>query len=121
MEQELLVEFEDTRNLDFCKSKFSNPVFSPPFNKLTPAEAERIALILEEAGEIVQVCGKILRHGFESEFEGSTNRKKLEKEIGDLRSAVLLAIRAGDVADNKIEMAKAKKTLSVQKYLHHQK
>jgi hypothetical protein len=36
------------------------------FNQLTDAEAERLALLAEECGEVVQVIGKILRHGYES-------------------------------------------------------
>ena len=34
-----------------------------PFNGLTPAEAERLALLMEECGEVVQIIGKVLRHG----------------------------------------------------------
>ena len=36
------------------------------FNQLTPAEAERLALLLEELGEAQQAIGKILRHGYAS-------------------------------------------------------
>lgn len=33
------------------------------FNQLSPAEAERLALLSEELGEAQQAIGKILRHG----------------------------------------------------------
>ncbi len=36
------------------------------FNGLTDAQAERLALLLEELGEAQQAIGKILRHGYES-------------------------------------------------------
>ena len=36
------------------------------FNKLSAAEAERLALLLEELGEAQQAIGKILRHGYEN-------------------------------------------------------
>ena len=62
------------------------------FNKLTPAEAERLALLSEECAEVIMAIGKILRHGFESRHPngGPTNRQTLERECGDLRHAVLL-------------------------------
>jgi hypothetical protein len=46
---------------------------------LNPAQAERLAILAEECGEIVQVIGKILRHGFESTHPegGPTNRQLL--------------------------------------------
>ena len=33
------------------------------FNNLTPGEAERLAILAEECGEVIQIIGKILRHG----------------------------------------------------------
>jgi hypothetical protein len=39
---------------------------SQHFNGLTPAEAERLALLAEECGEVIQAIGKVLRHGYES-------------------------------------------------------
>lgn len=69
------------------------------FNKLTPAEAERLAMLAEECGEVVQVIGKILRHGYESYhpkdlFNGypkpgaETNRDLLANEVCDLLAVV---------------------------------
>lgn len=34
------------------------------FNGLSPAEVERLALLAEECGEVIQTVGKILRHGY---------------------------------------------------------
>lgn len=61
------------------------------FNKLTPAEAERLAMLAEEAGEIIQIVGKILRHGYESNHPENpdwTNRDLLGKEVTDLVAIV---------------------------------
>jgi hypothetical protein len=52
------------------------------FNRLTPAEAERLALLLEELGEAQQIIGKILRHGYESyhpDDPETTNRTLLAR------------------------------------------
>lgn len=59
------------------------------FNRLTPAEAERLALLAEECGEVIQAIGKVLRHGFESTHPdgGPTNRESLERECGDVYHA----------------------------------
>jgi hypothetical protein len=53
------------------------------FNKLNPAEAERLSLLLEECGEVLQIIGKIQRHGY-----GSSNRSLLEKELGHIMHAI---------------------------------
>lgn len=36
------------------------------FNDLEPGEAERLAILAEEAGELIHAIGKILRYGYES-------------------------------------------------------
>jgi NTP pyrophosphatase (non-canonical NTP hydrolase) len=66
-----------------------------PFNKLTDAEAERLAMLIEECGEVIQAATKVLRHGYESfhpdELQGITmrhdaqnNRDRLTAEMCDL-------------------------------------
>lgn len=75
-----------------------------PFNKLSAAEAERLALLMEECGEVIQAAGKILRHGYESRHaegkdHGHSNREILQRELGDVRAALALMVKAGDVHD----------------------
>lgn len=93
------------------------------FNGLTPAEHERLTLIMEEAGEVVQAIGKILRHGYENfnpfDEEKTTNRKLLEKELGDFQWAVGFAIDSGDLDGGSIFVNNHLKSHSVRKYLHH--
>ena len=71
------------------------------FNELTPAEAERLALLAEELGETTHAIGKILRHGYESKNPyhptGQTNREALEKEVADVYVAVRMMFEAGDI------------------------
>jgi NTP pyrophosphatase (non-canonical NTP hydrolase) len=92
------------------------------FNRLTPAEAERLALLSEEMGEAIQVIGKILRHGYESHHPGGgpTNRELLEKEIGDVRAAVVMMNEANDISSIAIDRHEILKMVNVRKYLHHQ-
>ncbi len=62
------------------------------FDKLTPAEHERLALLSEEMGEAIQIIGKIMRHGYNSRHPdgGPTNRTLLQEELGDAAHAVNL-------------------------------
>ena len=101
------------------------PAMDPEhFNKLTPAEAESLALLIEECGEVIQAVGKIQRHGYESynpdRPEKGSNRAQLEAELGDLRAAVVMMLEAGDVEDDLMEAHARAKKRSVKQYLHHQ-
>lgn len=93
------------------------------FNNLTPAEAERLAMLAEEAGEIVQIIGKILKHGYESHHPNKpeeTNRKLLETEIGDLFGIVDEMKTNQDLIHWRIEQSRIKKWEKALKYAHHQ-
>lgn len=93
------------------------------FNKLTPAEAERLALLLEEMGEAQQAIGKILRHGYESKHpskpDGPTNRESLEREVGDVLHAIWLLMKQ-DISEAAIGERRSVKSATVQLYFHHQ-
>ena len=95
---------------------------SEHFNRLTPSEAERLALLAEELGEAVQAIGKVLRHGYESSHPsgGPTNREALERELGDVRHAMIRICLAGDLRKEAIHARAEAKAASVKKYLHHQ-
>lgn len=93
------------------------------FNQLTPAEAERLALLSEELGEAQQAIGKILRHGYESRNPikpGPTNREALEREMGDVYHAMVRMWGAGDMDGNAVIQRADDKAKSVAAYLHHQ-
>jgi len=94
------------------------------FNDLTPAEQERIVLLMEECAEVVQICGKILRHGWDSYHPDdnirTSNRSLLEKELGDLKAATHLMLEATDIDDHHIDHAAADKLVNVHYWLHHQ-
>ena len=92
-----------------------------PFNLLTPAEAERLALLAEEMGEAIQSIGKVLRHGYESTHPdgGPTNREALERECGDVRYAMLLLCEARDLDKKRIHDRANIKARTVLKYMHH--
>lgn len=93
------------------------------FNQLTPAEHERLALLMEEMGEAIQVIGKIMRHGYNSHHPkriGVTNRRLLEYELGDVRHSMIRLCDAGDLDKAVIHEAADRKAERVKQYLHHQ-
>ena len=92
------------------------------FNKLSPAEDERLAILMEECAEVIQVIGKILRHGYDSRHPdgGPTNRESLCNEIGDIFAALELMEKSSDVSPIEIMEFKNEKLKKIGKYLHHQ-
>ncbi len=96
---------------------------SAHFNGLSPAEAERLACLAEECGEVIQAIGKVLRHGYESRHPmgGETNRQALEREVGDVYATVELLVKAADLNDEEIKLNAHAKHESRKAYFHHQK
>ena len=94
------------------------------FNRLTPAETERLALLAEEMGECVQVIGKILRHGYDSSnpllVNSETNRENLMKELGDVELIIYLMAEAKDIDRNCIDKRRIQKGKDIVRWLHHQ-
>lgn len=95
----------------------------PP--NLTPQQIELLAMLAEEAGEIIQEVGKILRHGYDSYHPNDTsqqpNRITLVREIIDLMAVVMLMEDdlegCLDTPGSLLDEAIIRKL----KYTHHQK
>lgn len=54
---------------------------------LSPGEAERLAMLVEECGEVIQAASKVLRHGYENfhpDDPTTSNRDLLTNEMADL-------------------------------------
>lgn len=94
------------------------------FNGLTPGEAERLALLLEEMGEAQQIIGKVLRHGYQSyhpdDPEKTTNRALLAKEMGHVYAAMQLMVIQQDISGMLIEWSRSEKRGKVGRWMHHQ-
>jgi len=92
------------------------------FNKLTPSQAERLALLIEECGEVIQAASKVLRHGYESVnpalTNSPTNRQSLEKELGQLMFAADLIVEH-DLSPAAVAKAAKAKRESIRQWLHH--
>jgi NTP pyrophosphatase (non-canonical NTP hydrolase) len=93
-------------------------------NNLSPAEAERLAVLLEEMGEAAQVIGKILRHGYESRSpfdpDSDTNREALVRELGDVLVAIEFLAETKDISETDIDDRMRVKRHRIWDFLHHQ-
>lgn len=91
-------------------------------NGLTGAQMERLVIIAEEAGEVIQAVTKILRHGWRSTHPSCPsmdNGAHLVKELGDLRAAIQLCIQAGEILQPSYQYHALEKLARVKKYLHY--
>lgn len=93
------------------------------FNKLTPAEDERLAMLAEECAGVIQIVSKIQRHGYDSWHPAdplkTTNRAMLRKEVTDIAAvtaAMLTRDDFGMFTEANVKAAWRKKLL----YAHHQ-
>jgi NTP pyrophosphatase (non-canonical NTP hydrolase) len=93
-------------------------------NGLIDSETERLAILAEECGEVVQSVGKVLRHGYSRcnplASNPISNRDLLAKEIGDLCWIISLMLTRGDVAEGATLRRERLKGESAKPYLHHQ-
>lgn len=100
------------------------PVFpSLHFNRLSPAQAEALALLSEECGELQQIIGKILRHGLWSEHPNTRvpNQHSLTHEVGDVLASLRIAEVQRLIDWAGVITARDHKLLKVRRYLHHAK
>ncbi len=94
-----------------------------PFNKLTAAQAERLAVLFEECGEIVQAVGKTLRHGYDSRHPhkpGPDNREYIQDEISDLVAWISFMVAHGDFTEQGCMRDIDARISAKLRYCHHQ-
>lgn len=92
-------------------------------NGLTPAQVERLVKLQEELNEAGKEVCKILLHGYHATAPNGVtydNQVALEKELGDVRSAVRLLVDRGDLDESTIRAASADKDRCITMYMHHQ-
>jgi hypothetical protein len=94
------------------------------FNRLTPAEAEALALLAEECAEVQHIICKTLRHGLWSthpDNPGISNHDELQKEVGDLMAAVRIAEVQKLIEWRRVISNRDAKMNRVERFLHHAK
>lgn len=92
------------------------------FNNLTPAEAERLAMLAEECAEVIQIVGKILRHGYDSYHPDDntiTNRDMLAEELREIY-AVAMEMKREELKDYDVFCLHSVIWDRKLRYTHHQ-
>lgn len=92
-------------------------------NELSDAQLERLAILIEKLGEVQQVVGKIIIHGYESSDPGVAvahrYRNLLERELGGVLCAIKL-LSKNDIDYYLIHKWAEYKEDQIKPYLHHQ-
>lgn len=61
----------------------------PKSDMLSEAERERLVILMEECGEVIQAAAKILRWGWNSTYDdGTTNAERLRDEMDDVQGMI---------------------------------
>lgn len=93
------------------------------FNGLSPAQAERLAHLIEELAEAQKAACKVLRHGYASADPTNPkhpgNRSDLEGELRDVLGAIQRMTDARDVQPWSLADARGAIEKS-NRYMHHQ-
>lgn len=81
-----------------------------------------MAVLQEEAAEVIQAISKINRFGMESEWEGVTNKQALIQEIGDVLAMINVLVEDTDINIDieDIEIAIQKKLKKLEIFLPHE-
>lgn len=88
-------------------------------NSLDNTQLEQLYVLGEELAEAGQAIGKILRHGYESGWNGSNNRVDLERELGHVKYAINKLASSGDVNAVNIALSEGQKMSSIKPFLHY--
>jgi NTP pyrophosphatase (non-canonical NTP hydrolase) len=68
-------------------------------------QKEILLICQEECAEVTQAISKTFRFGFDAEYNGRTNKQRLEEELGDLVCMIGLMIDSKLVDENTVEQA----------------
>jgi NTP pyrophosphatase (non-canonical NTP hydrolase) len=74
---------------------------------------EALSILQEECAEVVQAVSKIFRFGYDDEYDGATNRQRLEEEIGDLLAMVDILVENSVISDGNLNEARKNKKIKL--------
>ena len=79
-------------------------------------EREILLILQEESAEVIQAVSKVFRFGWDSEWDGQTNREHLEEEVGDYLAMVQIMVDTGMIDTFAIDTAKQNKIEKLKKW-----
>lgn len=78
------------------------------------SEREIMLITQEECAEVTQAISKVFRFGFDSEYNGRTNKERLEEEIGDLMCMLQLMADRDIIDWSLVSLAAGRKKIKLQ-------
>ena len=79
-------------------------------------EREILLILQEESAEVIQAVSKVFRFGWDSEWDGQTNREHLEEEVGDFLAMIQIMVDTGTINTFAIDTAKRNKIEKLKKW-----
>ena len=111
--------------MNLVPGEINKQISDLPFNDLSPAEVERLSMLIEECAEVQHIATKILRHGYNSyhpaDEDQTTNRELLHRELVDLRAIQNVMNDCQDIEEVHGLGSEVRSTrLGKFRYTHHQ-
>jgi NTP pyrophosphatase (non-canonical NTP hydrolase) len=76
---------------------------SKPYIEGRLASEEVLIITQEECAEVSQAISKILRFGLNDQYDGKTNKERLEQEIGDLMCMIDILYEKNIISQNMVD------------------
>jgi NTP pyrophosphatase (non-canonical NTP hydrolase) len=82
---------------------------------------ELLVILSEECAEVQQAASKCIRFGMDSEYNGQTNRQRLESELGDFLAMFKLIVEETTISEENVMNAAEAKLVKVEKHMNNAK
>jgi len=79
-------------------------------------QKEVMLIAQEECAEMIQAISKCFRFGPDDEYNGLTNKQRLEEEVGDLLCMIRLMMNQGMVDENNVHKASVQKQIKLERW-----
>jgi NTP pyrophosphatase (non-canonical NTP hydrolase) len=79
-------------------------------------QKEVMLIAQEECAEVVQAISKCFRFGPNDEYNGVTNKQRLEEEVGDLLCMIRLMMNQGIIDENIVNAASIQKKIKLERW-----
>ena len=79
-------------------------------------QKEVMLIAQEECAEVVQAISKCFRFGPNDEYNGLSNKQRLEEEVGDLLCMIQLMMHQGVIDENNVNAASIQKRIKLERW-----
>ena len=77
---------------------------------------EALIILQEECSEVTQVAAKCFRFGMDGEYDGETNRVRLQQELGDILAMIDILEQHGVISAQALAEAKLRKFKKLERW-----